>query len=104
MLAFGLPHPCQRRAVHPWPRAVLGSNPVAASDPQSDDERHLMMNAVEAMSGIGQVQRELLVASAKDRPNSVLLGVRDSGASLDSAALDRVLDAFYTTKPDGMGM
>ncbi len=63
-----------------------------------------MMNAVEAMSGIGQVQRELLVASAKDGPNSVLVGVRDWGAGLDGAALDRLFDAFYTTKPDGMGM
>lgn len=30
--------------------------------------------------------------------------VRDSGTGLGSAALDRVFDAFYTTKPDGMGM
>jgi PAS domain S-box-containing protein len=65
---------------------------------------NLIMNAIEAMSGVSQLQRELLVASLKDGSNGVLVTVRDSGTGLDSTALDRLFDAFYTTKPEGMGM
>jgi PAS domain S-box-containing protein len=65
---------------------------------------NLIMNAIEAMSGMSQAQRELLVASAVDGANGVLVAVRDSGPGLDPKALDRLFDAFYTTKPEGMGM
>jgi signal transduction histidine kinase len=65
---------------------------------------NMIMNAVEAMSGTSQVQRELLIASVKDGSDGVLVAVRDSGTGLDGTALDRLFDAFYTTKPDGMGM
>ena len=34
----------------------------------------------------------------------VLIGVRDSGPGLDPKGLDRLFDAFYTTKPQGLGM
>jgi signal transduction histidine kinase len=56
------------------------------------------------MSGMSQVHRELSVASMKDGSNGVLVAMRDSGPGLDSTALDRLFDAFYTSKPDGMGM
>ncbi len=65
---------------------------------------NLIMNAIEAMTGIAGGQRELSVASAKDELNAVLVTVRDSGPGLDGTALERLFDAFYTTKPDGMGM
>jgi PAS domain S-box-containing protein len=65
---------------------------------------NLIMNAVDVMSGVGQRQRELAVASALDEPNGVLVTVRDSGPGLDPTSLDRLFEAFYTTKPDGMGM
>jgi signal transduction histidine kinase len=61
------------------------------------------MNAIEAMSGVSEVQRELLVASVKDGSKGVLIELRDSGPGRDRTALDRLFDAFYTTKPDGMG-
>jgi C4-dicarboxylate-specific signal transduction histidine kinase len=65
---------------------------------------NLMMNAIEVMSGISPAHRKLLVASVKDGENGVLVGVHDWGPGLDRAAPDRVFEAFYTTKPDGMGM
>jgi PAS domain S-box-containing protein len=65
---------------------------------------NLMMNAIEAMRGIDQAQRELIVVSRKDAFNRVLVEVQDSGAGLEGLALDRLFDPFYTTKPDGMGV
>jgi PAS domain S-box-containing protein len=65
---------------------------------------NLIVNAIEAMSGIGQTQRRLLVSSVKDGPNGVLVSVRDSGTGFDETALDRLFEAFYTTKENGMGI
>lgn len=65
---------------------------------------NLVMNAIEAMKGIDQPEREVLVVSRKDGFNGALVEVQDSGAGLKGVALDRLFDAFYTTKPDGMGI
>jgi signal transduction histidine kinase len=65
---------------------------------------NLIMNAVEAMSGASDRTRELLISSRKAAPDGVLVAVRDSGPGLASAALDHVFEAFYTTKPAGLGM
>jgi C4-dicarboxylate-specific signal transduction histidine kinase len=65
---------------------------------------NLIMNAVEAMSGVGEGTRELLISTRKAEPNGVLVGVRDSGPGLAPAILERVFDAFYTTKSGGLGM
>jgi C4-dicarboxylate-specific signal transduction histidine kinase len=65
---------------------------------------NLMMNAIEAMSGTGEGSRELLVRSGTDESRRVLVSVQDSGPGLDPKSLDRLFDAFYTTKPQGLGM
>ena len=65
---------------------------------------NLIINALEAMSGVSGGPRELLITSGKDGSKGVLVAVRDSGTGLDSVSLERLFDAFYTTKPDGMGM
>jgi C4-dicarboxylate-specific signal transduction histidine kinase len=65
---------------------------------------NLIINAIEAMSGVGENPRELLVGSAKDESQGVLVAVRDSGPGLDPKNLDHIFTAFYTTKPQGMGM
>jgi C4-dicarboxylate-specific signal transduction histidine kinase len=65
---------------------------------------NLMINAIEAMNGISDAPRELVVGSAKDGSQGVLVAVRDSGPGLNPGSLDRLFDAFYTTKPQGMGM
>jgi PAS domain S-box-containing protein len=65
---------------------------------------NLIMNAIEAMRGIDLTQRKVLVVSRKDGSTGALVEVQDSGAGLEGLELDRLFDAFYTTKPDGMGI
>ena len=65
---------------------------------------NLIINAIEAMSGAGDGPRELLVGSGKDESKGVLVAVRDSGPGLDPESLDHLFTAFFTTKPQGMGM
>ena len=65
---------------------------------------NLVMNAVEAMSGMDQGARELQIATDQDREDRVSLTVRDSGPVLKPEALDRFFEAFYSTKPTGMGI
>jgi C4-dicarboxylate-specific signal transduction histidine kinase len=65
---------------------------------------NLMMNAIEAMSGAGEGPRELLVRSGTDESQRILISIQDSGPGLDPKSLDHIFDAFYTTKPQGLGM
>ena len=65
---------------------------------------NLLMNAIEAMSGVGDGPREVVVQSDTDATQGVLVTVRDSGPGLDPQHLDRLFDAFYTTKPHGLGL
>jgi two-component system sensor kinase FixL len=65
---------------------------------------NLVLNAMEAMSDVSPQPRELSVSSAKDGPNGALVSVRDSGTGLDGTVLDRLFEAFYTTKAHGMGI
>jgi PAS domain S-box-containing protein len=65
---------------------------------------NLIINAIEAMSGRGVGPRQLRITSEKDGSGSVLVAVSDSGPGLDPASLERLFEAFYTTKPSGMGM
>jgi PAS domain S-box-containing protein len=65
---------------------------------------NLIVNAVEAMSGVDEGTRELLISARKAEPEGVLVGVRDSGPGLAPATLERAFDAFYTTKAGGLGM
>jgi signal transduction histidine kinase len=64
---------------------------------------NLIINAIEAMRDVGEEQRELLVSS-RNEPDGVSVEVRDSGPGFAPAALERVFEAFYTTKPDGLGL
>ncbi|MGZ2488191.1 PAS domain S-box-containing protein [Rhizobium pisi] len=65
---------------------------------------NLIMNAIEAMSGNNEEQRELLISTETEASGGVVVGVRDSGPGLDPQTIDRVFEAFYTTKSSGMGM
>jgi PAS domain S-box-containing protein len=65
---------------------------------------NLIINAVEAMSGDSKGSRDLLISTSRDASNSMLVCLRDSGPGLDPASLERLFDAFYTTKSSGMGM
>jgi PAS domain S-box-containing protein len=65
---------------------------------------NLIINAIEAMSGVGKASRGLLIGTGQEASGGVLVSVRDSGPGLDGEDLSRLFDAFYTTKPGGMGM
>jgi PAS domain S-box-containing protein len=64
---------------------------------------NLVLNAAEAMVSVDEGPRELLVSTEQDQAGA-LVAVRDSGPGIDPAHLDRVFDAFYTTKSSGTGM
>jgi PAS domain S-box-containing protein len=65
---------------------------------------NLILNALEAMNGSSETPRELLIRTEQNGPGGVLVAVHDSGPGLEPESLDRLFDAFYTTKPSGMGM
>ena len=65
---------------------------------------NLILNAVEAMSCLDEEARELRISTNTDTSNGVLFAARDTGPGLDPTSEDRLFEAFYTTKPDGMGM
>ncbi|QQO18053.1 AAA family ATPase [Bradyrhizobium diazoefficiens] len=65
---------------------------------------NLIINAIEAMSGIGEGPREILISSGTGNSGGVLVAVCDSGPGLASAGLDRLFESFYTTKPSGLGL
>ena len=65
---------------------------------------NLILNAVEAMSSVKKGVRELAISTEQHQAGGVLVTVRDSGPGIDPEHLDRVFDAFYTTKSSGVGM
>jgi len=85
---------------------------------------NLVLNGIEAMSGVAEGPRELRVSSQKvteisgeagketiegnaltdPEPVFVLIAVRDSGPGLDATEVQCVFETFYTTKSQGMGM
>jgi PAS domain S-box-containing protein len=64
---------------------------------------NLLLNAVEVMGSSEAGARELLISTEQDH-TGVLVAVRDSGPGIDPSHLERVFDAFYTTKSSGTGM
>jgi PAS domain S-box-containing protein len=65
---------------------------------------NLIRNAADAMSTIDDRPRELLIKTERHEGNQVRLSVKDSGIGLTPQAADKVFEAFYTTKTDGMGI
>ena len=64
---------------------------------------NLILNAVEAMGSVEVGARELLISTEQGH-TGVLVAVRDSGPGIDPTQLERVFEAFYTTKSSGIGM
>ena len=65
---------------------------------------NLVINGLEAIAKSKDGTRELSVRSDRDQANNVVIAVSDSGEGFDTANVEHVFDAFFTTKPDGMGM
>jgi PAS domain S-box-containing protein len=65
---------------------------------------NLVMNGIEAMSAVTDRSRDLLLRSRQYESDKVLIAVQDSGIGLQLESLDHLFEAFFTTKPKGMGM
>ena len=65
---------------------------------------NLIVNAIEAMSGVHDRPRELTIVTVASEPGAVVVEVRDSGPGLDEDGAQRVFEPFYTTKAQGIGI
>jgi signal transduction histidine kinase len=65
---------------------------------------NLLRNASDAMRGVKDRPREMVIRTEKDDGGCVRLTVQDAGVGINPQDLDRLFEAFYTTKNDGMGM
>jgi PAS domain S-box-containing protein len=65
---------------------------------------NLVMNGIDAMSTLGDRARVLKVRSGQNGPSGVTLTVEDAGTGIDRSIVDRIFEAFFTTKAHGMGM
>ncbi|MBR1159685.1 sensor histidine kinase [Bradyrhizobium elkanii] len=65
---------------------------------------NLLHNATDAMSMTDDRARELAVKTERDGDDAVRLSIQDSGSGFDPAVVDRLFEAFYTTKDEGMGI
>jgi signal transduction histidine kinase len=64
---------------------------------------NLIINAIEAMGDVNEGERELVISTRREA-DGVSVEVRDSGPGFAPADLERVFDAFYSTKPSGLGL
>jgi PAS domain S-box-containing protein len=65
---------------------------------------NLVMNGIEAMQPVADRLRELVIRSLRDEAPQVLVSVADCGVGISAENADRLFNAFFTTKPSGMGM
>ena len=65
---------------------------------------NLVMNGIEAMDTVTDRPREMLIRSREHESDQLLVAVQDSGIGIDRQSLEKIFNAFYTTKSQGMGM
>jgi C4-dicarboxylate-specific signal transduction histidine kinase len=65
---------------------------------------NLTLNAIEAMAAVDEGSRRLLITSATSESHGVCVAIQDSGPGIPIESLEQVFQAFYTTKPAGLGM
>ncbi len=65
---------------------------------------NLVLNAVDAMAGVDDRPRDLMVATRREDDGRVRLSVRDAGVGVDPQEIEKLFDAFHTTKTEGMGI
>jgi PAS domain S-box-containing protein len=92
-------------------RILLRTELVSALPPVAGDRvqlqqviLNLVLNGLEAMKEGAERPRELLIRSRLNETGAVLVAVHDTGVGLDPQHVERVFEAFYTTKPEGLGM
>jgi len=65
---------------------------------------NLLMNGIQAISAVTDRNRELRIRSREHDSDQILVAVEDSGIGIEPEHAARLFNAFFTTKPDGMGM
>jgi C4-dicarboxylate-specific signal transduction histidine kinase len=65
---------------------------------------NLLRNASDAMAGVDDRPRQLLITTETEGRDHVRVTVRDAGVGIERQGMDKLFDAFYTTKSDGMGI
>jgi PAS domain S-box-containing protein len=65
---------------------------------------NLIVNGIEAMAQAAAGSRSLLIRTARAEAGSIAVSVEDTGAGMEAATAERIFDAFFTTKPSGLGM
>jgi len=65
---------------------------------------NLVMNGIDSMEPITDRPRELVIGSRQDKADQIVVTVEDCGVGISAENVDRLFDAFFTTKPNGMGM
>jgi PAS domain S-box-containing protein len=65
---------------------------------------NLLRNGSDAMKTVHDRSRELLIRTQRDEGDRVLLSVKDAGTGFDPQSMDKLFQAFYTTKSEGMGI
>jgi PAS domain S-box-containing protein len=95
----------QRNRIIPQLDFAAGLPPVLADRIQIQQViLNLIRNGSDAMSTVEDRPRELLIKTESDESGGVRLSVRDTGVGLDPKAEEKLFEAFYTTKSDGMGI
>jgi PAS domain S-box-containing protein len=65
---------------------------------------NLILNAIEAMNGVDDEVRELMISSESSPPDGLCIAVNDSGSGVAPENRDRIFESFYTTKAAGVGI
>ena len=65
---------------------------------------NLLRNASEAMSEVDDRPREIVIRTARDKDDRVIVSVQDAGSGFEPHSAEKMFDAFYTTKQHGMGI
>jgi PAS domain S-box-containing protein len=65
---------------------------------------NLLRNASDALVDVHDRPRQLLIKTAREDSDRVRVSVRDAGVGIDATTMNKLTDAFYTTKTDGMGI
>jgi PAS domain S-box-containing protein len=98
-------HEADRKGVNLRLELSAGLPPVFADRVQLQQVAlNLLMNGVEAVASVNDRPRELVICSRTDKSGQVIVAVQDSGDGIDAENLEKIFDAFYTTKSQGMGM
>ncbi len=65
---------------------------------------NLIINAIEAMKEQERSSRDVVISASKENSETVTISVRDSGIGINEKEVEKMFDAFHTTKANGMGM